>query len=155
VTDLLGSETFRAVAVAFLALGGALGWMSLRATRIPVGSPERLVAEFRVLRFAALLLALTAGTAIGIAAAREQIPAGALEVSLAIGFFVLAAVALTKDPAQALTMLAAGFAAHALLDIAHRPGLLSPDLAPRWFYVSCAVYDVAVGALCYLPLFRR
>ena len=155
MTGLLVSETFRAVAVAFLALAGTLGWMSLRAAGTPVGTPGRLVAEFRVLRFAALLLALTAGASIGITAAREQIPAGALEVSLAIGFFVLAAVALTKEPAQALTMLAAGFAAHALLDVAHRPGLLSPDLAPRWFYVSCAIYDVAVGALCYLPLFRR
>ena len=41
------------------------------------------------------------------------------------------------------------------LDIAHRPGLLSPDLAPRWFLVSCSVYDLVVGALCYLPIFRR
>ena len=41
------------------------------------------------------------------------------------------------------------------LDIAHRPGLLSPEIAPRWFLISCAVYDTAAGALCYLPILRR
>jgi hypothetical protein len=47
------------------------------------------------------------------------------------------------------------FAAHALIDILHRPGMLSPDLAPRWFVVGCAVHDVVMGALCYLPVIRR
>jgi hypothetical protein len=151
----MGTETLRAIVVAFLALGGVLAWVSVSAARVPVISPERLVAEFRAVRFASLLLALTAGTSIGLAAAQEQVPAGALDVSFAVGFFVVAAVALTKDPPQALALLAAAFGAHALLDIAHRPGLLSPDLGPRWFFVSCAVYDVVIGALCYLPLFRR
>ena len=152
---MVGTEALRAIIVAFLALGAALAWLSVGAARTPIASPERLVAEFRTLRFASLLLALTAGTSIGLAAARDQIPAGALDVSFAVGFFVVAAIALTKDPPQALMLLAAGFGLHALLDIAHRPGLLSPDLAPRWFFVSCAVYDVVVGAICYLPLFRR
>ena len=31
-----------------------------------------------------------------------------------------------------------------------------PDgLTPRWYAIGCAVYDVYVGALCYLPILRR
>jgi hypothetical protein len=152
---LLATETIRAIALAFLALGGALAWMSWRASSVPSSSPQRLVAEFRVVRFAALLLVLTAGAYVGLAAARAQVAAGALDVALSIGFLAVASVAVTRDPRQALMMLAAGFAAHALLDIAHRPGLLSPEIAPRWFLIFCAVYDTAAGALCYLPLLRR
>lgn len=152
---LPATETIRAIALAFLAVGGALAWMSFRASAVPSSSPERLVAEFRVVRFAALLLALTAGSSIGLAAAREQVPAGALDVTLSVGFLAIASVAVTRDPRQALLALAGAFAAHALLDIAHRPGLLSPDIAPRWFLISCAVFDLVAGALCYLPLLRR
>lgn len=152
---LPGNETIRAVVLAFAALGGALAWLAVRAARTPSNTPERLIAEFGVVRLAALLLAVTAGTSVGLAAANETIPAGALDVTLAAGFVAVAAVALTRDPRQALMMIAAGFAAHALLDIAHRPGWLSAELGPHWFFIACAVYDVAVGAICYLPLLRR
>jgi hypothetical protein len=152
---LPGNETLRAVFFAFLALGGALAWFAVRASATAAATPERLVAEFRVLRLAALLLAVNAGISIGLAAARELIPSGAIDVTLGAGFVALAGAALTRDPREALMMLTAGFGAHALLDIAHRPGLLSPDLAPHWFFISCAVYDVAVGAICYLTLLRR
>jgi hypothetical protein len=36
------------------------------------------------------------------------------------------------------------------VDIAHRPGWLSPDLAPRWYIVGCASFNVYLAALCYL-----
>lgn len=150
-----GSDTLRAILFAFLALLGALGWLAIRASMIPSVSPARLVAEFGVIRLASLLLALAAGMGIGVAAAREQVAAGALDVALAAGFVAWAAVAQTKDPRQALMLLSAGFAGHALLDIAHRPGWLSPDLAPHWFLIASAVYDVAAGAICYLPLLRK
>ena len=39
--------------------------------------------------------------------------------------------------------------------VAHRPGLLPEGLAPRWYSIGCAVYDVYIGALCYLPVLRR
>jgi hypothetical protein len=54
-----------------------------------------------------------------------------------------------RDPRQALTIVALAFAAHALLDVAHRPGMLPEGLAPRWYAISCAVYDAYIGALCY------
>ncbi len=151
----LGSDTLRAILLAFLVLDAALAWFAVRTSAIPSSSPERLVAEFRVVRLATLLLATAAGTSIGLAAAHDPIPAGALDVTVAVGFVVLASVAVTKDPRHALMMLAAGFAAHALMAIAHRPGLLVPDLGPRWFFIACAVFDVAAGAICYLPILRR
>lgn len=155
MAQLFATETIRAVVLAYFFIGVALAWMSWRAAATSSASPDRLIAEFRVVRFAALLLALTSGAYIGLAAARYPIAAGALDVALSVGFLAVASVALTRDPRQALMMLAGAFAAHALLDIAHRPGLLSPEIAPRWFLISCAVYDTAAGALCYLPILRR
>ena len=150
-----GSDTLRAVLFAFFALMGALAWLAMRAAATPSGTPGRLVAEFAVVRLASLLLAVAAGLGIGVAAAREQIPSGALDVALAAGFVALAGVAQTRDPRQALMLLSGGFAGHALLDIAHRPGLMSPDLGPHWFLIASAVYDVAAGAICYLPLLKK
>jgi hypothetical protein len=62
---------------------------------------------------------------------------------------------LITDPRQGLTVLALAFAAHAVIDIAHRPGLLPDGIAPRWYLIGCATYDVYIGALCYLPILRR
>jgi hypothetical protein len=76
-------------------------------------------------------------------------------LALSVGFFVVAFTSMLRDPRQALTMLALAFAAHAILDVAHRPGLLPADVAPRWYLIGCAVYDVCIGALCYLPILRR
>lgn len=150
-----GTEVLRASLLCWVVLGGALAWMSVRATAVPVLSPERLVAEFRAVRFAALLLVFNAGAAIGFASAREFIAAAALDVTIAAAFVVVAAVAVTRDPKPALQTLAAAFLAHALLSIAHRPGFLSADLAPRWYFVAAAVYDAALAALCYFPLLKR
>ena len=105
---------------------------------------------------AALLLAMSAGAYIGFAVAREARPGVGLDIALAVGFFVVAATTLVRDPHQALTILALAFAAHAVLDVAHRPGWLLPEaMAPRWYSIGCAVYDVYIGALCYLPILRR
>ena len=107
------------------------------------------------MRLGALLLAVSAASSIGLAAARELVPAGALDVTLGVGFIAVAAVAMTKDPRQALAILATAFAVHAALATAHRPGLFSPDLGPRWFFITCAVFDVVAGAVCYFPLLRK
>jgi hypothetical protein len=150
-----GAEVLRASLLCWAVLGAAFAWMSLRAARVAVVSPERLIAEFRAVRFAALLLVFNAGASVGFAAAHEFVAAAALDVTLAAAFVVVAAVAVTKDPRPALLTLAAAFLAHALLSIAHRPGLLSADVAPRWFFVAAAVYDAVLAALCYLPILKR
>jgi hypothetical protein len=150
------TEGFRTVIVAFTMMGAGLTWLSLRTAAIPVTAPDRLVSELRLAQFAALLLAMSAGAYIGLAVAREAQPGVGFDVALAVGFFVTAAATLVREPRQALTILALAFAAHAVLDVAHRPGWPLPDnMAPGWYSIGCAVYDVCIGALCYFPILRR
>jgi hypothetical protein len=150
------TEGFRTVVVAFAALGGGLTWLAVSTAFVPVSSPDRLVSELRLSQVAALLLAMSAGAYVGLAVAHEAQPGVGFDVALAIGFLVVAAWTLVRDPRQALTILALAFAAHAVLDVAHRPGWPLPDgMAPRWYSIGCAVYDVYIGALCYFPILRR
>jgi hypothetical protein len=148
------TEGFRTVAVAFLSLGVVFAWQSIRTALIPVSAPDRLVSELRLSQFASLLLVVAAGAYVGMAIVHEEVRGVGFDVALSVGFFVVAATALMREPRQALTLLALAFAAHAILDVAHRPGLL-PDVAPRWYLIGCAVYDACIGALCYLPILRR
>lgn len=150
------TEALRTVAVAFLGLAAGFAWHAARTAAVPPSSPDRLVAELRLAQFAALLLSMTAGAYVGFAVAHETELGVGFDVAIAIGFLVVAAATLVRDPRQALTILALAFAAHAVVDVAHRPGSWLPDgIAPRWYLIGCAVYDVAIGALCYLPILRR
>jgi hypothetical protein len=149
------SEALRTTLIAFGALGLGLTWQSIRTATIPTASPERLIAELRLAQIAALLLTLSAGAYIGFAVGRENDPGVGLDIALSVAFMLIAAVTMLRDPRQALTIVALAFAAHAVVDIGHRPGLLPDGLAPRWYAVGCAVYDVFIGAVCYLPVLRR
>lgn len=149
------SEALRTILIAFIALAAGFTWQAVRTSLIPVSSPERLVAELRLAQIAALLLAVVGGAYIGFAVSREHQPGVGIDIALAVGFFLAAATTLVRDPRQALTILAVAFAAHAVLDIGHQPGWLPADVAPRWYAIGCAVYDVYIGALCYLPILRR
>ena len=148
-------EGLRTLTVAAIALAAGFSLQSFRTAAIPVSSPERLVAELRLAQIAALLLALIAGAYLGFAAVHETRPGVGLDVALTAGFFVLAGYTLTCDPRQALTLLALGFGAHAIVDIAHRPGVLPEGIAPWWYTVGCATFDLVIGALCYFPIQRR
>jgi hypothetical protein len=149
------SEGFRTVLIAFGALAAGFTWQSVRTASVATSSPQRLVEELRLAQIAALLLTLTAGAYIGFAVVRENEPGVGLDIALAVCFLLVAAVTMLRDPRQALTIVALAFAAHAIVDVAHRPGLLPDALAPRWYAIGCAVYDVYIGALCYLPVLRR
>lgn len=149
------SEGTRTLLVAALAFVAGFSFQSIRTAAIPVASPERLISELRLAQVAALLLTLTAGAYVGFAAANDTRAGVGLDIALSVGFFVLAAYTLTCDPRQSLTLLALAFGAHAVIDIAHRPGMLPDGLAPQWYTVGCASYDVLVGALCYVPILRR
>jgi hypothetical protein len=149
------SEALRTVVIAFGALAAGFTWQAARTAAIPTSSPERLIGELRLAQMAALLLTLSAGAYIGFAIAHEYAPGTGFDVAFAVCFFLVAAVTLVRDPRQALTIVALAFAAHAVVDVAHRPGLLPEGLAPRWYSIGCAVYDVYIGALCYLPVLRR
>jgi hypothetical protein len=137
------------------ALVSGIGVLAARALRLPSPAPDRLVAELRLAQAAALVLALTAGAWLGLAANGGERPGMTLEVALAMAFFVTASVAPFRDPREALTILAVGFGAHAVADVMHRPGLLADGIAPQWYIVGCAVADLVLGALCYLPVLRR
>jgi hypothetical protein len=149
------SEALRTVLIAFGALAAGFTWQSIRTSGIATSAPHRLVEELRLAQMGALLLTLTAGAYIGFAVVRENEPGVGLDIVLAVCFLLLAAVSMVKDPRQSLAILAFAFAAHAIVDVAHRPGMLPEALAPRWYSIGCAVYDVYIGALCYLPVLRR
>lgn len=148
------SEAQRALAVAALGVLAVLARLAYHAAR--ASSPaERLVEEFRLIRFATLILAATGGAGVGLAVVQENLTGTAFEIMVAAAVVALAAIAAMRDPRQALTMISLGFVGHALVDIAHRPGLLPPALGPRWYFIACAVFDSLVAAICYWPAFRR
>jgi hypothetical protein len=149
------TEGLRTVVLAAGVLTALFAWQSIRTTAIAASSPERLVAELRLSQLAALLLSLSAGAYIGIAATHEVSLGVGLDVALVLGFFLVAAWSMLQDPRAALTVLALAFAAHAVFAVAHRPGLLPDAIVPRWYTIGCAVYDVVIGALCYLPMLKR
>jgi hypothetical protein len=149
------SEAARALLVAAIGAAIVLMRMAAQAARTPPSSPERLVEEFRLIRLASLVLGATAGTTIGLAVAHQNARGAGIEVALAVFIAGLAAYAATREPRQALGLIALGFVAHALIDIGHRPGLLPDDLVPRWYLIGCAVYDSALAGVCYWPVFRR
>jgi hypothetical protein len=153
--NVLASEASRALLLVAIAVLGGMLWMTWRTLRIPVSAPDRLVAELRLAQFGAVLLALIAGASLGLAAVNEARPGIAIEGALALAFFSIATVAPLRDPREALTLLALAFGAHALADISHRPGLLPDHIAPTWFTIGCALLNLFIGGLCYLPVLRR
>ena len=149
------SEAARTILIAFGALAAGFTWQAAHVATTPASLPERLIGELRLAQLGALLLTLSAGAYIGFAIVHENAPGVGLDISLAVGFMIVSAIAMLRDPRQALTIVAIAFAAHAVVDVGHRPGLLPEGLAPRWYSIACAVYDVYIGALCYLPVLRR
>lgn len=149
------SEAASAILLVGLALIIGFAWMTVRTLRIPTAAPDRLVAELRLAQLGAVMLALTAGASLGLAAANELRPGIAVEGAVALAFFAVAAIAPLRDPREALTLLALAFGAHAVVDISHRPGLLPDGLAPQWWVVGCAIHNLCAGVLCYLPVLRR
>ena len=149
------TEAFRATFVGAAGLGLALGWLAWRVSRLDVRAPDRLVLELRLAQFSALLLVLAAGIYMGLALAHEATPGTGLDVAIAIGFFVAAGVVTTWEPTQALTALAMAWGAHVLVDLAHIVDLMPSTVVPSWYASGCAVYDVVVAAICYLPVLRR
>jgi hypothetical protein len=153
--NVLASEASRALLLVAIAVLGGMIWMTWRTLRIPVSAPDRLVAELRLAQFGAVLLALIAGSSLGLAAVNEARSGIAIEAALALAFFSVATVAPLRDPREALTLLALAFGAHALAVISHGRGPLPDQIAPYWFTIGCALLDFFVGVLCYLPVLRR
>ena len=149
------SEALLAIVVACGAFGFALLWQAWQLTRLEAAAPDRLVLELRLAQFSALLLVLAAGIYMGLAIAHEHTAGTGFDVALAIGFFVIAAIATTWEPKQALTALALAWVAHSLVDLAHMMDYLPAAIVPSWYATGCAIADVGVAAVCYFPVLKR
>ena len=143
------NDTVRVLAVAGVLSGVAFSVLAWQVSRLDASLPDRLVGELRVGRWAAILLAAVGAIPIGLAVARPELAGANLDAALGMVFVGWAGVVLQREPRDGLLAAAAAFVLHALLDIAHRPGWLSPDIAPHWYTVGCGVYDVYVAGLCY------
>ncbi len=149
------TDTDRALIFAGAALALTLIRLSVIASRADPAAPARLIAELRLAQFGALMLTLTGGLYMGAALAQGTIPGSGIDIALAVGFLALASVAITREPDHALTLLAIGFAGHAVVDLIHGAGALPTGALPAWFPTACAIYDVGIAGVCYLPIVRH
>jgi hypothetical protein len=127
----------------------AISTMAWRVSRLDLDEPGRLIGQLRVAQWAAVLLAGLGGISLGLAVASPAVPLSHVDAALGVVFVGFAGIVLQRDPRDALLFAAGGFAVHALLNLAHRPGWLPPELAPRWYIVGSAIYDVCVAGTCY------
>ena len=140
--------------VGLLLVGAALSAIALstfawRVSRADTSDPERLIGQLRLAQWTALLYAATGGTWMGLAVTARADVLANVDMTVGIMAVVIAGAVLLLEPKTALLTLAIAFVAHALVDIAHRPGWLSPAIAPQRFIAGCAAYDVYVAALCF------
>ncbi len=143
------SDIARVLLTAAVLSAIALSTFAWRVTRIDRDEADRLIGELRLMQWAAVMLATVSSIPIGLALAAPNAPLAHLDITLAVMFIGLAGLVLQRDPREGLLLACAGFFAHALIDIAHRPGWLAPDLAPRWYTVGCAIYNVFLAGWCF------
>lgn len=142
------SETPRVLLTAVVLTASAFIAFGWRVGRIDADQPERLVGELRLSQFAALLLAAVGASGLGLAA-HTLVPLGTIDVTIAVGAVVLAGAIMLREPRAGLLLAGAGLLLHAVTDLGHRPGLLSPDVMPRWYVVGCAAFNVVVAGTCF------
>jgi uncharacterized membrane protein YhdT len=144
------TETARVLLVATVLASSGFGVYVWRLLQIPSTEPERLIGELRFAHWMALTLAAVGGAWIGLAAGRQTQVLSGIDLTLAIAMVLTAAFTLQRDVRGALTILCVAFLTHAIIDAAHRPNLMPGDIAPRWFTLGCAAYNLYLSALCYL-----
>lgn len=137
------------VLVAGVLSASAVTMMSWQIARTDPRVPDRVVGELRLARWIGVLVAAVGATSIGLAAARPELALGHLDASVGFVFVGLGGLVLQREPRDGLLLGTGLFLVHALFNIAHRPGWLSADVAPHWFTVGCAIYDVYLAGLCF------
>lgn len=143
------SETARVVLTAAVLSGAGLGVLAWRVGQLDASGPDRLIGELRLAQLAAIVLAGLGAIPIGLAIGAAAGATVHLDAALGVAFMTLAGYILLRDPREALWLAAVGFIVHALFNLAHRPGLLPPSLAPSWYTVGSSIFDVYLAALCY------
>jgi hypothetical protein len=151
------TDAARTLLVACALSAAAATMFVLRQRRLDPDSPERRIGELRAANAAALVLAATGAATIGFAvneaaaaAANAAASTAALEMALAFLFLGAAGWMFFREPREALLIAAVALAAHAALDLAHRPGGLSTEIFPRWYLIGCAAYDGYMAAICFV-----
>lgn len=142
------SDPVRVLLLAAVLSGVAVSSLAWSVSRFDPASPERLVGELRLARWAAILLAAVGAISIGLALDDRGFT-GNTDIALAVMFVGTAGLVLQREPREGLFLAALAFIAHALVNLAHRPGWLSSEVVPHWYAVGCAVYDSYLAALCY------
>jgi len=148
------NETARALLVAAALTGLGLAVFVQRLLRIDPAEPARLIGELRFAHWMSAALAALGGAWLGLAAARSSQLLSGIDLTIAVALIVMGAWTLQRETRQALSILCVAFLMHALIDIAHRPGWLAVDLAPRWFTLGCAAFNLLLSALCFSVLRR-
>jgi hypothetical protein len=143
------NDTVRVLMAAAVLSLAAIALLAWRVARADPAQAERLIGELRLAQWAAVLLAGVSAVPIGLAIGRVGDVTSNFDAALGVVLVGLAGIVLQREPREALLLVAVGFVLHALLDIAHRPGWLSVDLAPRWFAIGCATHNVCLAAVCY------
>ena len=143
------TDTARVLLTAATLSAAALTVLAWRISRLDPSGPERLIGELRLAQWAATVFAGISAISIGLALSNTSTPVAHVDAAIAVIFIGAAGAVLQRDPHDALFWLAIGFGIHALFDIAHRPGWLTPDIAPRWYMIGAATFDVYVAGLCY------
>jgi hypothetical protein len=144
------TDTARVLLTAAILSGATVATFAWRITRLDREEPARLIGELRLAQWAAVLLAGLAMIPLGMVLDTPLVDTGNIDAAIGVVFLGMCGLLLQRDPRDGLLWVSAAFVVHALVDIMHRPGWLSPDLAPRWFTIGCAVYNVFVAAVCYL-----
>jgi len=143
------NDTARVLLTAGILSALAISTFAWRVTQADPEDAERLIGELHLAQWMAVVLAGIGTIPLGLALAEPGAPLANLDAALAIVFMGLAGIVLQRDPREGLLLASGGFVLHALVDIAHRPGWLSPDLAPRWFTIGCAIDNVYLAAWCF------
>lgn len=134
---------------------GLYSWQATVVVRQQANEPTRLVSELRLAQVAGLLLVLVAGAYLGTAASMPAHPGAALDATLALAFLAAGVASLTREPREALTIVAVAFVAHAVVDVLHRPGGLTDGAVPAWYVIGCGVQNLWTAALTFLPVLGR
>lgn len=143
------TDTARVLVTAAVLSGGAMAWIALRVRAADSSDPARLIGQLRLSQLGALLLAAIGAMSIGLAQNASGHPLVHLDAAIGVAFVGIAWVVVHRDPREGLLLVVGAFVLHALIDLAHRPGWLSPEIASRGVLVGSAVYDVCLAAVCY------
>ena len=143
------TDTARVLLTAAILSGATLSAFAWRIVHIEAELPDRLIGELRLAQWAAVFLAAVGAIHIGLAIAATVVVTANADAAIGVIVVGIAGISLQREPRESLLLVSVAFMAHALVDLAHRPGWLSPAIEPRWFTIGCAVYNVYLAGLCF------